>query len=154
LRILERALERVSSRQLGLLAGRLRGARGLQLLRLGRVAPGTADVDAARATLRAAGALPALAELAIGRAEVADGRDDPDVLFADVLAWIEAQPVRVVRLEHLLAAMRFVDRKDPARADVLRVQAEAIYTQIKKLLSPEDETSLGVHPWRQMLRWG
>lgn len=154
LRILDRALERVSSRQLGLLAGRLRGARGLHLLRLGRVAPGTADVDAARDTLRAAGALPALAELAIGHAEVADGREDPDVLFADVLAWMETQPVRVVRLEHLLAAMRWADRKDSARADVLRVQAEALYTQIRKLLSPEDETSLGVHPWRQMLRWG
>ncbi len=155
LRILERALERVASRHLTLLAGRLQGARGLQLLRLGRAGPAADDLAAARDALRTAGAFPALAEIAVGRAEIADGREDPEELFADVAAWIEMQPVRVVRLEYLLAAMRWAERsEDRERADALRREAESIYVQIRRMLAPEDETSLGVHPWRQILRWG
>jgi hypothetical protein len=65
------------------------------------------------------------------------------------------QPVRVVRLEYLLAAMRYADRRDDTGgSEGFRLQAEAIYGQIRQLLAPEDETSLGVHPWRQILRWG
>lgn len=155
LRLLEPALERASSRQLLGVAARLRAARGLQLLRAGRQAQALADLDAARDVLRGAGALPALAEIAIGRAEIADGKDAPADLFADVAAWMEMQPVRVVRLEYLLAAMRHAERsEDTAHGDPFRKQAEAIFGQIRGMLSPEDETSLGVHPWRQILRWG
>jgi predicted Ser/Thr protein kinase len=155
LRMLEPALDRAGSRQLHLLAARLRGARGLTMIRSGKVAVGTQELSIARDALRACGALPALAELAIVRAELADGREDPDELFADVLAWMEMQPARVVRLEHLLAAMRYTERAGhAARAEALRQRAEAAYLQIRQLLTAEDDTSLGVHPWRQILRWG
>lgn len=155
IRLLEPVLERVVARELNGLAARLVGARGLHLLRLGRTAPAEADLDASRGLLRASGAFPALAELAVGRAEIADGNADPIDLFADVAAWMEMQPVRVVRLEYLLAAMRYADRRDDTGgSEGFRLQAEAIYGQIRQLLTPEDETSLGVHPWRQILRWG
>jgi hypothetical protein len=96
-----------------------------------------------------------LAELAIGRAELADGQVHASVLFADVAAWMEMQPARVLRLEFLLAAMRHADRHaDRQTAERYRQDAEAVFGQIRKLLSPEDDTSLGVHPWRQALRWG
>jgi tetratricopeptide (TPR) repeat protein/predicted Ser/Thr protein kinase len=155
LRVLEPALERASSRQFLGVAARLRAARGLQLLRAGRTTAGNADLDAARDVLRAAGALPALAEIAVGRAEIADGTNDPIELFADVAAWMEMQPVRVVRLEFLLAAMRHAERlEDTPRAEAFRHEAEAVFGQIRKMLAAEDDTSLGVHPWRQILRWG
>ena len=154
-RILDRAIERVGSRQLTLLGARLQGARGLHRLRLNELEAADVDLSAATAVLRAAGALPLLAEIALGRAEIADGKEDPDALFADVAPWLDMQPVRVVRLEYLLAAMRYAERAEqPERADALRREADAVYVQIRKLLAPEDETSLGVHPWRQILRWG
>lgn len=155
LRLLDRTLERLASRQFALLSARLVGARGLQLLRLGRAAEATATLTQARDTLRAAGAFPLLAEIAVQHAEIADGKEDPDTLFADVLAWMEMQPVRVVRLEYLLAGMRHAERLDDRdRADALHREADALFDQIRKLLAAEDETSLGVHPWRQILRWG
>ena len=154
-RILEPVIERIVSRELNGLAARLVGARGLHLLRLGRTDAAAADLSAAATHLRLSGALPALAELAVGRAEIADGSADPVDLFADVAAWMQMQPVRVLRLEYLLAAMRYADRRDDTGgSEAARVQAEAIYGQIRQLLAPEDETSLGVHPWRQTLRWG
>ncbi len=163
IRLLEPALERAASRQFLGVAARLRAARGLQLLRLGRTVAATADLDAARDVLCAAGAWPALAEIAVGRAEISDGTQDPNELFADVAAWMEMQPVRVVRLEYLLAAMRHAERGGDAgrpdgaaagRAELLRQQAETLFGQIRTMLFAEDETSLGVHPWRQILRWG
>jgi predicted Ser/Thr protein kinase len=155
LRLLDRAYDHAAARGFDVLAARLEGARGLQLLRLGRAGPGEQSVSTARNALRAAGVLPALGEIAVGRAELSDGREDPEDLFSDVAAWREMQPVRVVRLEYLLAAMRWAERReDRERAESLRREAEQLYQQIRRMLSAEDETSLGVHPWRQILRWG
>ncbi len=153
-RALDPALERARSGQLHLLTARLRGSRALVDLRDWGAA-GSQELDEARALLREAGAQPALAALSIARAELDPGRDDPDVLFADVRDWMEAQPARVARLEHALAGMRFADRAgDVDRADALRRQAEAGLLQIRALIGVEDDASLGVHPWPQILRWG
>jgi hypothetical protein len=159
-RILEPAVDRAQGRQLTLYAARLQAARGIAWMRVGRVAAGEQELTAATNLLRSAGALPALAEVAIARAELADGREDPAILFADVASWMEMQPARVVRLEYLLAALRWAESDDRGResrrerAAALRGQAETLFGQIRAMLSPEEETSLGVHPWRQILRWG
>jgi hypothetical protein len=155
LHVLDPVLQRATDRQLVLLSSRLEGIRALDLLRSGQHDEGEAQLKGARAALSSIGAFPMLAELAIGRAELADGQVHASVLFADVAAWMEMQPARVLRLEFLLAAMRHADRHaDRQTAERYRQDAEAVFGQIRKLLSPEDDTSLGVHPWRQALRWG
>lgn len=104
------------------------------------------ELSQARALLARMGAFPALAEIAALQAERPG--EDPDVAFADVAHWMQMQPARPTRLEYLLAAARRATAEgDSSKAQVLRGRADALLAQIRRLLGPEDEDALLVHPW-------
>jgi hypothetical protein len=149
---LDPAIDRATIRNFRLHAARLRAWRAVILCRGPRGAEGVLELDEARVELAEMGAMPDLAAIATARAEQVDGAMEADVLFAETTDWMEMQPARVARLEYLLATARRADRVgDAAGAEAARVKAAAMFGQIRRLLSPEDDQAMRVHPWRQAL---
>lgn len=149
---LDPAIDRATVRHFRLHAARLRAWRAIVLCRGPRGAEGVLELDEARIELGDMGAMPDLAAIAGARAEQVDGAMEADGLFAETTDWMEMQPARVARLEYLLAAARRGDRVgDPAGAEAARVKAAALFGQIRRLLSAEDDQAMMVHPWRQAL---
>ncbi|MCB9742136.1 MAG: protein kinase [Alphaproteobacteria bacterium] len=138
------------SRRAGLLviAPRLQATLGEALVRSGRAAEGKEQLEQAVTELESLGHVPALADACAARARALRGSEDPDELFAPVLEWLEKEPARLHRMEHLLSAARFArsrDQRDRARA--FFQAADALLTEVTENLTPQDQESMRVHPW-------
>jgi tetratricopeptide (TPR) repeat protein len=145
---LEQALQRASDRGLSRVVAELQGARGILLHRAGRRPEGEAQYEAARAALRGMGAVRALARLAVERAVILRGAQDPDVLFADVKDWILSERPGVFLVEYRLAALRHARHEGRDMGETRRAAVAAIQS-VRAALSPEDAASIDVHPWSQ-----
>ena len=74
------------------------------------------------------------------------GREDADILFMPVLRWLEEEPALLLRMEHLLAALRFArERGRPEQARVYAQAANALLTVLRGQLSPADQEALQIH---------
>lgn len=144
--VLRPAFERSEQAGLGVIAPRLNAALGEALVGVGREADGLERLRLARAELERSTNLPALAEACAARARAVKGREDADILFMPVLRWLEEEPALLLRMEHLLAALRFArERGRPEQARVYAQAANALLTVLRGQLSPADQEALQIH---------
>ena len=74
-------------------------------------------------------------------------REDPDISFAPVLHWMEEEPVRILRLEYLVACARYAEGCNKrARAKNFWLEAQGLFTQVLEGLGEEERESMRIHP--------
>lgn len=153
--ILRPAFERSAEAGLGVIAPRLNTALGEALVAVGREGDGLEKLRLARVELERSTNLPALAECCAARARAVRGREDADQLFAPVLRWMEEEPALLMRMEHLLAALRHArERGRWEQARVFAQAANALLAVMRAQLSPADQEAMEIHGRAAEIRAG
>ncbi|MDP6931673.1 MAG: protein kinase [Myxococcota bacterium] len=116
-----------------------------------------ADAATSRAIqgLTELGCVPALSQACASRARALRGREDPDVVFAPVIQWLNGGTARLVRMEYRLAAGAF-NRECGAtrRANFEFGAARELFHEIASLQAESELVALRTHPWHQRVGTG
>ena len=93
-----------------------------------------------------------VAEACAARARALGHKEDPELIFAPVLPWLEKEPALLVRMEYLLASARYAEAvNNRKRARALFRTADGLLQQIKQ---NEDPAVMSVHPWQRAVGKG
>ena len=120
---------------------------GEALVKTGEQEEGTELLSEALQMLQEQGHLPSLGEACAARARAMGDREDPDLSFGPVLHWMEEEPVRILRLEYLVACARYAEGCNKrSRAQNYWLEAQALFTEILEGLGEEERESMRIHP--------
>jgi tetratricopeptide (TPR) repeat protein len=123
------------------------------LSRLGRRREAASLLAPARTILAEAGALPALTVACAAAWEAGGYREDPQISYAPVLAWLEREDPMLARCDLALARMRHAAlHADLGRVHTLRSEAAALLGRLLQAQEPEDQAILTMHPRLRLLR--
>jgi hypothetical protein len=148
LELVESALARAEARRWHLSVAALRAQRGQLLARLGREA--SAETAGATAALIAMGALTPLSDRYVAAVDRGGGIDLAE--RAELEAWVERQPVRLVRLALLIEGA--AASGDPAARETLHRRARTLLRQLVQMQAPEDQANFLLHPQRHRIDAG
>ena len=98
--------------------------------------------------------MPAMGQVCVIRARSLASIEDPELTFRPVLRWMELEPAALVRMEHLIATVRFAADTDRERAVAFLLAARELLQSIRMGLVEDDRESLRVHPWTTFIRRG
>lgn len=153
--LLEPLVRATEEADMQVLASHLRAYLGEAQIGARRLKAGTENLSEAIRRLDRAGHVPPLAEACAARARALGHREDPELIFAPVLSWLEREPARLVRMEYLLASARFAEESNQRdRARVFYRDAQALLRTIQEDQSSEGRAALAVHPWQTAIRKG
>ena len=123
------------------------------LSRLGRRREAASLLAPARARLLEAAAHPALVVACAADWEAGGYREDPQVSYAPVLAWLEREDPLLLRCDLALARLRHgALHSDLRRVGLLRGEAEELLERLLGAQDPDDRAILAMHPRLRMLR--
>jgi tetratricopeptide (TPR) repeat protein len=153
--LLSHAMAEADDAGLRVAARRLEASLGEALALSGDPRLGAAASDRAVEDLASLGHLPALAEACACRMRGQGERIDPAWCFGPTMPWLQEQPLRLHRLEFLLAsAEQAAARGDSRTAHWAYQDAQALLEEIAGLLSDELRAAFRVHPWFRRVRRG
>ncbi len=155
LSLLEPLVRATEEADMQVLASHLRAYLGEAQIGAQRLEEGTENLSEAIRRLDRAGHVPPLAEACAARARALGHCEDPELIFAPVLPWLEREPARLIRMEYLLASARYAEAANHrARARALYHDAQALLQEIQEAQSQEGQAALAVHPWQTAIRRG
>jgi ATP/maltotriose-dependent transcriptional regulator MalT len=103
------------------------------------------------AQLEKAHDLAALADACVSRARVMAEVEDPNRIFAPILEMLDGQPVPTLKLEYLLAVVRWLRaRGEPTRFTL--EEATGVLDRMIRELNDTDQAALRLHPWSREIR--
>ena len=150
---IESALARAEARRWHLPVASLRGRRGLLRARLGRERLSETDLSTSGATAGATaalitmGALTPLSELYVAAVDCGGAIDVAG--RGELEAWVERQPVRLVRLALLIEGTALAG--DPEVSEPLHRRARTLLRQLVQMQDQEDQANFLLHPQRYRL---
>jgi tetratricopeptide (TPR) repeat protein len=150
--LLEPLVRATDEADLQILASHLRAYLGEAQIGACRFSAGEANLAEAIRRLDRAGHMPPLAEACAARARALGDKEDPELIFAPVLPWLEKEPALLVRMEYLLTSARYAEAvNNRSRARALYRTADGLLQQI---LEREDPAVMSVHPWLRAIQKG
>jgi tetratricopeptide (TPR) repeat protein len=150
---LSNATDAADDAGLTVVARQLQACLGEALALAGDPERGARAGDQAVEGLTRIGHRPALVEACACRLRGQKGRREPAACFGPVLPWLDEQPLRLHRVEYLLATAEHAAARGESRAAHWAYQdVKRLLDEIAGVLSPELRDAFRVHPWFRRLR--
>ena len=144
---LEPIVEECKQAGMHVVTAQLMGLLGEALVKTDRRSEGMECFSESFQMLQEQGHLPSLGEACAARARAMGDREDPDISYAPVLHWMEEEPVRMLRLQYLVASARFAESCNKrGRAQSLWLEAQALFSEVLGGLGEQERESMRVHP--------
>jgi len=154
-RVLEPMVEACSEAGMSVISESMRALLGEARYRAGDREGGAEDLAEAISQLQGERHLPALGEACAARARALGDHEDPDLSFGPVLEWMRLEPVRLLRMEYLVASARYaLSYGQRGRAHRFWRSAEDLLQELGEGLSRQDREAMAVHPWVLQVRRG
>lgn len=154
-RVLEPMVQACSDAGMSVISESMRALLGEARYRSGDREQGAEDLAEAISRLQRERHLPALGEACAARARALGDHEDPDLSFGPVLEWMRIQPVRLLRMEYLVASARYAaSYGQRGRAHRFWRNAEDLLQELGNGLSKQDREAMAVHPWVLHVRRG
>jgi tetratricopeptide (TPR) repeat protein len=153
--ILEPLVESCSKAGVHVISAQLQGLLGEARVKCGDGVQGAEDLAQAIQQLQEQGHMPSLGDACAARARAMADREDPVLSFGPVLHWMEEEPVKLLKMEYLLASARYAETCNKrSRARGFWLEADALYTDIANGLAEGEREALSVHPWTVAIQAG
>ncbi len=154
-RVLAPMVETCEAAGMSVISGCMRARLGEARYCSGDREQGAEDLAEAISRLQAERHLPALGEACAARARALGDHEDPDLSYGPVLEWMRREPLRLLRMEYLVASARYASSfGQRGRAHRFWCSAELLLKEIGQDLSRQDREAMAVHPWMLHVRRG
>ncbi len=154
-RVLEPMVDACSEAGMSVISESMRALLGEALYRTGERERGAEALADAISRLQHERHLPALGEACAARARALGDHEDPDLSFGPVLEWMRLEPVRLLRMEYLVASAQYAESYGQrGRAHRFWRSAEDLLDELGQGLSRQDREAMSVHPWVLQVRRG